>query len=87
MQRECDKLILESLNKSYIDKDEYPVATELQDQRSSMIAHLFNPHLEGGEQAVGAGRITYCYNVGRFHKNKKKCWQLKCKAHGQPYDK
>ena len=30
MELECDKLILQSLNKNYIDKDEYPVTTELQ---------------------------------------------------------
>ena len=30
MDLECDKLILQSLNKNYTDKDEYPVTTELQ---------------------------------------------------------
>ena len=29
MELECDKLILQSLNKNYIDKDEYPVTTKL----------------------------------------------------------
>ena len=30
MERECDKLIMESVNKNYVDMDEYPVTTELQ---------------------------------------------------------
>lgn len=30
MEPECDKLIMDSLNKNYIDMDEYPITTELQ---------------------------------------------------------
>ena len=30
MEPECDKLIMESINKNYVDMDEYPVTTELQ---------------------------------------------------------
>lgn len=30
MEPECDKLIMSSLNKNYVDMDEYPVTTELQ---------------------------------------------------------
>ena len=30
MEPECDKLIMASLNKNYVDMDEYPVTTELQ---------------------------------------------------------
>ncbi|KAF0906352.1 hypothetical protein E2562_009713 [Oryza meyeriana var. granulata] len=30
MESECDKLIMGSINKNYIDMDEYPVITELQ---------------------------------------------------------
>lgn len=30
MEPECDKLMLQSLNKNYIDMDEYPITTELQ---------------------------------------------------------
>ena len=29
MEPECDKLIMESINKNYVDMDEYPVTTEL----------------------------------------------------------
>jgi hypothetical protein len=30
MEPECDKLIMDSVNKNYVDMDEYPVTTELQ---------------------------------------------------------
>lgn len=30
MEPECDKLIMDSMNKNYVDMDEYPVTTELQ---------------------------------------------------------
>ena len=30
MEEECDKLIMASVNKNYVDMDEYPVTTELQ---------------------------------------------------------
>lgn len=30
MEPECDKLVMASINKNYVDMDEYPVTTELQ---------------------------------------------------------
>jgi glutamate decarboxylase len=42
MEPECDKLIMSSINKNYVDMDEYPVTTELQNRCVNMIAHLFN---------------------------------------------
>lgn len=30
MEPECDNLIMSSINKNYVDMDEYPVTTELQ---------------------------------------------------------
>ncbi|RZC68539.1 hypothetical protein C5167_033942 [Papaver somniferum] len=30
MEPECNKLIMDSVNKNYVDMDEYPVTTELQ---------------------------------------------------------
>lgn len=29
MEEECNKLIMESINKNYVDMDEYPITTEL----------------------------------------------------------
>jgi glutamate decarboxylase len=30
MEPECEKLMMDSMNKNYVDMDEYPVTTELQ---------------------------------------------------------
>jgi glutamate decarboxylase len=38
MEPECDKLIMASINKNYVDMDEYPVTTELQ------ASHLLHTH-------------------------------------------
>lgn len=35
MEPECDKLIMASINKNYVDMDEYPVTTELQVTKST----------------------------------------------------
>ena len=36
MEPECDKLIMDSINKNYVDMDEYPVTTELQVTQPSL---------------------------------------------------
>ena len=38
MEPECDRLILEGINKNYADMDEYPVTTELQAKSISSLA-------------------------------------------------
>ncbi|XP_022146468.1 glutamate decarboxylase 4-like, partial [Momordica charantia] len=55
MEPECDKLIMDSVNKNYVDMDEYPVTTELQNRCVNMIAHLFNAPLGDSDAAVGVG--------------------------------
>ncbi|XP_073388232.1 glutamate decarboxylase 1-like [Physcomitrium patens] len=68
MAPESDKLIMSSLNKNYIDIDEYFITTELQIRTSqsvdksnercvNMIARMFNASIEEGEQAVGVGTV------------------------------
>lgn len=87
MEPECDKLILQSLNKNYIDMDEYPVTTELQDRCVNMIARLFNAPLKDGEQAVGAGTVGSSEAIMLAGLAFKRKWQNKRKAEGKPYDK
>lgn len=41
MEPECDKLMIESLSKNYVDMDEYPITTELQ---VNQFAVIFKPH-------------------------------------------
>ncbi|KAI4352047.1 hypothetical protein L6164_006333 [Bauhinia variegata] len=52
MEPECGKLIMASLNKNYVDMNEYPVTTELQNRCVNMIAHLFHAPIGDEEAAV-----------------------------------
>ncbi|KAH7372807.1 hypothetical protein KP509_17G022200 [Ceratopteris richardii] len=87
MEPECDKLICESLNKNYIDMDEYPVTTELQDRCVNMIARLFNAPLRDGESAFGVGTVGSSEAIMLAGLAFKRKWQNKCKSEGRPFDK
>ncbi|GAQ78495.1 glutamate decarboxylase [Klebsormidium nitens] len=87
MEPECDKLIMESLNKNYIDMDEYPITTELQDRCVNMIARLFHAPIGENETAVGAGCVGSSEAIMLAGLAFKRKWQHKRKAEGKPYDK
>ena len=42
MEPEADKLFIEAIGKNYIDADEYPQSTEIQNRCVNMLARLFN---------------------------------------------
>lgn len=42
MEPECEKLMMEAINKNYVDMDEYPVTTELQVSISCCPLHTLN---------------------------------------------
>lgn len=87
MEPECDMLISQSLNKNYIDMDEYPVTTELQDRCVNMIARLFNSPLRDGENAIGIGTVGSSEAIMLAGLAFKKKWQNRRKAEGKPFDK
>ncbi|CAM6118217.1 unnamed protein product [Calypogeia fissa] len=87
MEPECDKLIMQALSKNYIDMDEYPITTELQDRCVNMIARLFNAPVHDGQQAVGAGCVGSSEAIMLAGLAFKRKWQMKRKAEGKPYDK
>ncbi|XP_006352388.1 glutamate decarboxylase [Solanum tuberosum] len=87
MEPECDKLMMDSINKNYVDMDEYPVTTELQNRCVNMIAHLFNAPLEDKETAVGVGTVGSSEAIMLAGLAFKRKWQNKMKAQGKPYDK
>nr|AOO87124.1 glutamate decarboxylase [Kalanchoe daigremontiana] len=87
MEPECDKLIMAAINKNYVDMDEYPVTTELQNRCVNMIAHLFNAPLEESETAVGVGTVGSSEAIMLAGLAFKRNWQNKMKAAGKPYDK
>ncbi|CAL5202799.1 unnamed protein product [Lathyrus oleraceus] len=86
MEPECDKLIMASINKNYVDMDEYPVTTELQNRCVNMIAHLFNAPLEETEAAVGVGTVGSSEAIMLAGLAFKRKWQNKRKLEGKPFD-
>ncbi|KAH6796968.1 glutamate decarboxylase [Perilla frutescens var. hirtella] len=87
MEPECDKLIMAAINKNYVDMDEYPVTTELQNRCVNMIAHMFNAPLGDGETAVGVGTVGSSEAIMLAGLAFKRRWQNKMKQAGKPYDK
>ncbi|XP_052203793.1 glutamate decarboxylase 1 [Diospyros lotus] len=87
MEPECDKLMMAAINKNYVDMDEYPVTTDLQNRCVNMIAHLFNAPLEASETAVGVGTVGSSEAIMLAGLAFKRRWQNKRKAQGKPFDK
>lgn len=87
MEPECDRLIMAGINKNYVDMDEYPVTTELQNRCVNMIAHLFNAPIGDDETAVGVGTVGSSEAIMLAGLAFKRKWQNKRKAEGKPYDK
>uniref|UniRef100_J3LLR4 Glutamate decarboxylase n=1 Tax=Oryza brachyantha TaxID=4533 RepID=J3LLR4_ORYBR len=87
MEPECDKLIMAAINKNYVDMDEYPVTTELQNRCVNMIAHLFHAPLGESETAVGVGTVGSSEAIMLAGLAFKRRWQNKRRAEGKPFDK
>uniref|UniRef100_A0A803PJC7 Glutamate decarboxylase n=2 Tax=Cannabis sativa TaxID=3483 RepID=A0A803PJC7_CANSA len=87
MEPECDKLIMASINKNYVDMDEYPVTTEIQNRCVNMIAHLFNAPTGDTEAAIGVGTVGSSEAIMLAGLAFKRKWQQKRKAEGKPFDK
>ncbi|XP_027153209.1 glutamate decarboxylase-like [Coffea eugenioides] len=87
MEPECDKLMIESMNKNYVDMDEYPITTELQNRCVNIIANLLNAPLASNKQAIGVGTVGSSEAIMLAGLAFKKKWQNKRKAEGKPFDK
>ncbi|MCL7022874.1 hypothetical protein MKW94_013958 [Papaver nudicaule] len=87
MEPECDKLMVESVSKNYIDMDANPVTTDLQNRCVNMIAHLFNAPFGEHETAVGVGTVGSSEAIMLAGLAFKRKWQNKRKAEGKPFDK
>lgn len=87
MEPECDHLIMETINKNYVDMDEYPVTTELQNRCVNMIAHLFNAPIGNDEAAVGVGTVGSSEAIMLAGLAFKRKWQSRRKAEGKSCDK
>ncbi|XP_068305832.1 glutamate decarboxylase 4-like [Pyrus communis] len=87
MEPECDRLMMASMNKNYVDMDEYPVTTELQNRCVNMIANLFNAPIGDGETAVGVSTVGSSEAIMLAGLAFKRKWQHKRKREGKPSDK
>ncbi|CAI8617686.1 unnamed protein product [Vicia faba] len=87
MEEECNKLIMESINKNYVDMDEYPATTDLHNRCVNMIARLFSVEIGENESAIGAGTVGSSEAIMLAGLAFKKKWQNKRKAEGKSYDK
>lgn len=87
MEPECDKLMMTAMNKNYVDMDEYPITTELQNRCVNIIASMYHAPLDEGEQAVGVGTVGSSEAIMLAGLAFKRKWQNKRKAEGKPYDK
>ncbi|CAI0627152.1 unnamed protein product [Linum tenue] len=80
MEPECDKLIMSSINKNYVDMDEYP------NRCVNMIARLFNAPLGDSEAAMGVGTVGSSEAIMLAGLAFKRKWQNKRRAAGLPTD-
>ncbi|KAK8967199.1 Glutamate decarboxylase [Platanthera guangdongensis] len=87
MEPECNQLILHSINKNFVDANEYPITTDLHNRCVNMIARLFNVPLGDSEDAVGVGTIGSSEAIMLAGLAFKRRWQDKMKAQNKPYDK
>ncbi|KAM0980252.1 hypothetical protein ACFX2C_015992 [Malus domestica] len=87
MEPECDRLMMASMNKNYVDMDEYPVTTELQNRCVNIIANLFNAPIGDGETAVGVSTVGSSEAMMLAGLAFKRKWQNKRKLEGKPFDK
>ncbi|KAK1380693.1 Glutamate decarboxylase [Heracleum sosnowskyi] len=87
MEPECNKLMMDSINKNYVDMDEYPVTTDLQNRCVNIIANLFNAPLEEDEAGVGVGTVGSSEAIMLAGLAFKRKWQNKRNAEGKPFDK
>ncbi|KAJ3679583.1 hypothetical protein LUZ60_017594 [Juncus effusus] len=87
MEPECDKLMIEAVNKNYADMDEYPVTTELQNRCVNIIARMFNASVTEEVAAVGCGTVGSSEAIMLAGLAFKRSWQNRRKAQGKPIDK
>jgi glutamate decarboxylase len=85
MEPEANALIAESLNKNYIDQDEYPQTTEIQNRCVNMLAHLFHAPKDAG--SVGTATVGSSEAIHLAGLAFKWRWRKRRRAGGQSDDR
>ena len=85
MEPEADKLIMESIDKNFVDNDEYPQTEKIQERVINMLSRLFNSPKAcrsmgtatiGSSEAIMLGLLAH-----------KWAWKKRRQAEGKPFDK
>lgn len=85
MEPEADQLIMESLDKNYVDTDEYPQTLKIQERVVNMFSRLFN--VPDGCEAVGTATIGSSEAIMLGLLAHKWSWREKRKVEGKSYAK
>ena len=84
MDEEAQRLMSESFDKNYIDQDEYPQTTEIQNRCVNMLARLF--HAPEHEAAMGTGTVGSSEAIHLAGLALKWRWRQRQKAKEKPTD-
>lgn len=79
MDPEADRLLTDALDKNYIDQEEYPITSDLEQRCVSMIANLFH----GTEASVGTSTIGSSEAIHLAGMAMKRRWRAKAEAAGR----
>lgn len=84
MEPEAQRLIAETLDKNYIDQDEYPQTTEIQNRCVNMLARLL--HAPADQTGVGTGTVGSSEAIHLAGLALKWNWRKRRRARGKPAD-
>lgn len=85
MEPEADKLMMETIDKNYVDNDEYPQTQKIEERVVNMLARLFNAPEECNSLGTAAIGSSEAIMLGLLaHKWK---WRERRKAEGKSIDK
>lgn len=85
MEPQAEKLILETVNKNFVDQDEYPQTGVIQERVVNMLAHLF--HAPKNKEAVGTATIGSSEAIMLGLLAHKWSWRKRREKEGKPMDK
>lgn len=85
MEPEARRLMIETVDKNYVDQDEYPQTTEIQNRCVNMLAHLLHaPDDQGGVGTATVGSSEAIHLAGLALKWN---WRKRRRARGKPADR
>ncbi|MCK4608670.1 MAG: glutamate decarboxylase [Gammaproteobacteria bacterium] len=85
MEPEAEKLMTQTLNKNYVDQDEYPQTTKIQNRCVNMLARLFNA--PNKDTAIGTATVGSSEAIHLCGLSMKWHWRDRRQKDGLPHDK